>query len=63
LQQDAWRSPGLVVWDSELQGIVAMRPVLALGVLSHLRAHDDWRQGGIVMGVPDSYSIFDKQPW
>lgn len=52
LQQQDWQRQGLVVWDVELRLVAHLYAGHALEVLKHMRATEEWKTSGFLIGSP-----------
>ena len=52
LQQPDWQRRGIVVWDAELRLVAHLYAGYALELLDHMRATEDWKTSGFLIGSP-----------
>ena len=60
-QREKWDERGLVIWDHEVEQITWLSPTTTLNLLEQLRATEEWRRHGLVLGEPAT-QIWLNQP-
>lgn len=61
-QREKWDERGLIIWDREAEQTTWLSPTATLRLLNQLRATDDWKEHGLVVGEPAvGFSLDDPE--